>query len=77
MSLVLINIIWHLRKLNILFPAGMAHSGHIERRYVEVPSGANWVEVTMRVSNFDTARRFFVDAVQVLHSLSFEHPLGF
>lgn len=39
--------------------------GHIERRYIEVPLGATWVEATMRTSGFDTTRRFFVDAVQV------------
>ncbi|XAR53659.1 Tripeptidyl-peptidase II [Bertholletia excelsa] len=39
--------------------------GHIERRYIEVPIGASWVEGTMRTSGFDTARRFFVDTVQM------------
>ncbi|XP_037496420.1 tripeptidyl-peptidase 2 isoform X2 [Jatropha curcas] len=39
--------------------------GHIERRYVEVPLGASWVEATMRTSGFDTARRFFIDTVQI------------
>ncbi|KAA8533720.1 hypothetical protein F0562_031237 [Nyssa sinensis] len=39
--------------------------GHIERKYVEVPIGATWVEATMRTSGFDTARRFFVDTVQI------------
>ncbi|XP_050220637.1 tripeptidyl-peptidase 2 isoform X2 [Mercurialis annua] len=39
--------------------------GHIERRFMEVPLGATWVEATMRASGFDTARRFFVDTVQV------------
>ncbi|XP_057988709.1 tripeptidyl-peptidase 2 isoform X2 [Hevea brasiliensis] len=39
--------------------------GHIERRFVEVPLGASWVEATMRTSRFDTARRFFVDTVQI------------
>ncbi|KAG8652896.1 tripeptidyl-peptidase 2 isoform X2 [Manihot esculenta] len=39
--------------------------GHIERRFVEVPLGASWVEATMRTSGFDTARRFFVDTVQI------------
>ncbi|KAF9597398.1 hypothetical protein IFM89_017744 [Coptis chinensis] len=39
--------------------------GHIERRFVQVPLGANWVEATMRTSGFDTARRFFVDTVQI------------
>ncbi|XP_010255392.1 PREDICTED: tripeptidyl-peptidase 2 [Nelumbo nucifera] len=39
--------------------------GHIERRFIEVPPGASWAEATMRTSGFDTARRFFVDAVQI------------
>ncbi|WRX16951.1 Peptidase S8/S53 domain - like 10 [Theobroma cacao] len=39
--------------------------GHIERRYIEVPLGASWVEATMRTSGFDTSRRFFVDTVQI------------
>jgi tripeptidyl-peptidase-2 len=39
--------------------------GHIERKYIEVPHGASWVEATMNISSFDTPRRFFVDTVQV------------
>ena len=39
--------------------------GHIERRYIEVPHGASWAEVTMKTSGFDTVRRFYVGAVQV------------
>lgn len=39
--------------------------GHIERKFVEVPIGATWVEVTMKTSGFSTARRFFIDSVQV------------
>ncbi|KAK8692720.1 hypothetical protein V6N13_070327 [Hibiscus sabdariffa] len=39
--------------------------GHIERRYIEVPLGASWVEATMRTYGFDTSRRFFVDTVQI------------
>lgn len=39
--------------------------GKIERKYIEVPVGATWAEATMRASGFDTARRFFVDAVQI------------
>ncbi|GMP24515.1 hypothetical protein CsSME_00001758 [Camellia sinensis var. sinensis] len=39
--------------------------GHIERKYIKVPIGASWVEATMRTSGFDTARRFFVDTVQI------------
>ncbi|KAI3920187.1 hypothetical protein MKX01_017844 [Papaver californicum] len=38
--------------------------GHIKRRFIEVPRGANWVEATMRTSGFDTARRFFIDTLQ-------------
>ncbi|MQM06774.1 hypothetical protein Taro_039603 [Colocasia esculenta] len=39
--------------------------GHIERIFIDVPLGATWVEATMRTSGLDTARRFFIDAVQV------------
>ncbi|KAK3447198.1 hypothetical protein EUGRSUZ_A02778 [Eucalyptus grandis] len=39
--------------------------GHIERRYIEVPFGSTWVEATMRTSEFDTTRRFYVDTVQL------------
>ncbi|KAJ6876302.1 tripeptidyl-peptidase 2-like isoform X2 [Populus alba x Populus x berolinensis] len=39
--------------------------GHIERRYIEVPFGATWVEATMQTSGFDTTRRFFIDTVQI------------
>ncbi|KAL6911947.1 hypothetical protein ACP4OV_000752 [Aristida adscensionis] len=40
-------------------------SGHIERRFINVPFGASWAEFTMRTSAFDTPRRFFLDAVQI------------
>jgi tripeptidyl-peptidase-2 len=40
-------------------------SGHIERRYIEVPHGATWAEATMRTSGFDTTRRFYIDTLQV------------
>nr|GEW39471.1 tripeptidyl-peptidase 2 isoform X2 [Tanacetum cinerariifolium] len=39
--------------------------GHIVRKYIEVPYGATWVEATMRTSGFDTARRFYIDTVQL------------
>ncbi|KAB2016864.1 hypothetical protein ES319_D08G122200v1 [Gossypium barbadense] len=39
--------------------------GHIERRYIEVPLGASWVEATIRTSGFDTTRRFFIDTIQI------------
>ncbi|EXC19138.1 Tripeptidyl-peptidase 2 [Morus notabilis] len=39
--------------------------GRIERKFLEVPIGATWVEATMRASGFDTTRRFFVDTVQL------------
>ncbi|KAK3154839.1 hypothetical protein QOZ80_2BG0195730 [Eleusine coracana subsp. coracana] len=45
---------------NLLFK-----SGHIERRFINVPYGASWAEFTMRTSAFDTPRRFFLDTVQV------------
>ncbi|RCV07666.1 hypothetical protein SETIT_1G263600v2 [Setaria italica] len=40
-------------------------SGHIERRFINVPFGASWAEVTMRTSAFDTPRKFFLDTVQI------------
>lgn len=43
--------------------------GKIERKYIEVPVGATWAEATLRASGFDTARRFFVDAVQVHYAV--------
>lgn len=39
--------------------------GQVERRFIQVPLGANWVEATMQTSGFDTARRFYVDTVQI------------
>ncbi|CAN0902776.1 Tripeptidyl-peptidase 2 [Linum grandiflorum] len=39
--------------------------GHIERRFIEVPLGASWVEATVRASEFDTTRRFFLDTLQI------------
>ncbi|KAG0483009.1 hypothetical protein HPP92_011093 [Vanilla planifolia] len=39
--------------------------GHIERKFINVPVGATWAEAMIRTSNFDTARRFFIDTVQV------------
>ncbi|XP_020085377.1 tripeptidyl-peptidase 2 isoform X2 [Ananas comosus] len=39
--------------------------GDIERRFIDVPLGATWAEATMRTSGFDTARRFFIDTVQI------------
>lgn len=43
--------------------------GHIERKFIEVPIGASWVEASMRTSGFDTARRFYIDAVQVQYAI--------
>ncbi|KAK1260823.1 hypothetical protein QJS04_geneDACA001995 [Acorus gramineus] len=39
--------------------------GHVERRFIEVPHGTTWVEATMQTSGNDTARRFFIDTVQI------------
>ncbi|CAA6655602.1 unnamed protein product [Spirodela intermedia] len=39
--------------------------GHIVRKFIDVPLGATWVEATMRTSGFDTARSFFIGAVQL------------
>ncbi|KAK7279941.1 hypothetical protein RJT34_25002 [Clitoria ternatea] len=50
---------------NVSFSKMLFQPGHIERKYIEVPHGASWVEATLNASSFDTARRFFVDAVQI------------
>ncbi|CAM6096265.1 unnamed protein product [Calypogeia fissa] len=39
--------------------------GHIERRFVVVPEGATWAELSVRVSGFDTPRQFSITAVQL------------
>ncbi|KAK1289335.1 hypothetical protein QJS10_CPB18g01565 [Acorus calamus] len=39
--------------------------GHVERRFIEVPHGATWVEATMQTSRFDTARKFLISTVQI------------
>ncbi|KAL9317577.1 hypothetical protein ACSQ67_014094 [Phaseolus vulgaris] len=39
--------------------------GQVERKYIEVPNGASWIEATMKASSFDTVRRFFVHTVQI------------
>ncbi|KAG8381312.1 hypothetical protein BUALT_Bualt06G0109300 [Buddleja alternifolia] len=49
----------------ILFQGMSFVPGHIERKFVEVPIGATWVEVTVKTSGFSTARRFFIDSVQI------------
>ncbi|WMV20533.1 hypothetical protein MTR67_013918 [Solanum verrucosum] len=51
--------------LLIALAANHGKSGQIERRFIEVPFGATWVEATMRTYGFDTARRFFIDTVQL------------
>ncbi|XP_024527545.1 tripeptidyl-peptidase 2 [Selaginella moellendorffii] len=42
--------------------------GHVERRFIAVPEGATWAEMTVRTSNFDTPRKFFLNAVQLQRS---------
>ncbi|GER51008.1 tripeptidyl-peptidase [Striga asiatica] len=39
--------------------------GHIERKFVEVPIGTTWVEVTLKSSGFSTARKFLVHFAQI------------
>lgn len=51
--------------------------GQIERRFIEVPFGATWVEATMRTYGFDTARRFFIDTVQVKYVLIYSIVLSY
>ncbi|KAL3696139.1 hypothetical protein R1sor_010215 [Riccia sorocarpa] len=40
--------------------------GFTDRRFILVPEGATWAEVTIRCHGFDTPRRFIVSAVQLL-----------
>ncbi|KAF8379520.1 hypothetical protein HHK36_028958 [Tetracentron sinense] len=56
--------LWHVTV--VVFTGCTFWIGHIERKYIEVPLGASWVEATMRTSGFDTARKFFVDTVQIV-----------
>lgn len=51
---------------SIIFSGMKFVPGHIERKFIVVPSGATWAEVTMRTSGFDTPRRFYLNAVQML-----------
>lgn len=53
------------RPPQVSFSEMLFEPGHIERKYIEVPHGASWVEATMNLSSFDTPRRFFVDTVQI------------
>ncbi|RYQ94046.1 hypothetical protein Ahy_B09g100248 isoform A [Arachis hypogaea] len=53
------------RPPQVSFSKMLFQSGHVERKYIEVPHGASWVEGTMNTASFDTTRRFFVDAVQI------------
>ncbi|XP_045813598.1 tripeptidyl-peptidase 2-like isoform X2 [Trifolium pratense] len=53
------------RTPQVSFSEMLFKPGHIERKYIEVPHGASWVEATMNISCFDTPRRFFVDTVQI------------
>ncbi|KAI8919806.1 subtilase family-domain-containing protein [Powellomyces hirtus] len=54
--------------------------GEIQRRFVAVPSGANFAELTVRSTNRDTPARFIVHMLQ-LHQQTrrerFEHSYGF
>ncbi|XP_020240475.1 tripeptidyl-peptidase 2 isoform X2 [Cajanus cajan] len=54
------------RHPQVSFSKMLFQPGHVERKYIEVPHGASWVEATMNASSFDTARRFFVHTVQVV-----------
>ncbi|KAL6545206.1 tripeptidyl-peptidase II Tpp2 [Orobanche hederae] len=49
----------------ILFQGMSFVPGHIERKFLEAPIGATWVEVTMKTCGFSTARTFFIDSVQI------------
>lgn len=51
--------------LQVSFSNMLFQPGHIERRYIEVPHGASWADVTMKSSGFDTPRKFYIDAVQM------------
>lgn len=51
---------------SIIFSGLTFIPGHIERRFIVVPVGATWAEATVRASGFDTPRRFYVNAVQLV-----------
>ncbi|KAG4998232.1 hypothetical protein JHK85_029671 [Glycine max] len=53
------------RPPQVSFSKMLFQPGHVQRKYIEVPHGASWVEATMNASSFDTARRFFVHTVQI------------
>ncbi|CAI8593694.1 unnamed protein product [Vicia faba] len=53
------------QSLQVSFSNMLFQPGHIERRYIEVPHGASWADVTMKMSGCDIPRKFFVDAVQM------------
>ncbi|XP_024379679.1 tripeptidyl-peptidase 2 isoform X4 [Physcomitrium patens] len=40
--------------------------GAIERRFISVPEGTTWAEATLKMAGFDTPRRFYVNAVQLV-----------
>ncbi|KMZ75719.1 hypothetical protein ZOSMA_110G00250 [Zostera marina] len=48
-----------------LFSGVSFRPGHIFRNFIKVPLGATWAEATMRASNFDTSRLFFINTVQI------------
>lgn len=45
---------------------GCFGAGAIERRFISVPEGTTWAEATLRMNDFDTPRRFYVNAVQLV-----------
>eukprot|EP00250_Pteridium_aquilinum_P012313 c20649_g1_i1 orf=679-4899(-) len=51
---------------SIMFSGMNFVPGHIERKFIVVPIGATWAEATMRTSGFDTPRRFYLNAVQLV-----------
>lgn len=38
----------------------------IERRFISDPEGTTWAEATLRMSGFDTPRKYYVNAVQLV-----------
>jgi hypothetical protein len=40
--------------------------GDVMRQFISVPEGTTWAEATLRISGFDTPRKYYVNAVQLV-----------
>lgn len=45
---------------------GRFGAGGIERRFISVPEGTTWAEAKLRMTSFDTPRRVYVNAGQIV-----------